>query len=161
MTGVDTARPLKAMYIVPYIQSHNQTRSENSMARGGRRDGAGRHPGSKWKPPMKVLRADAVEKAVAIVNSGDDPLTVVSGWVMDTSLDMSFRLSAANCVLPFLYPRLSASQVDAKMTIEKVDPADVLRRLDERFNKLAQPAVITAEPEQPVPVIGVPPDEDA
>jgi hypothetical protein len=129
------------------------------MARGGKRQGAGRPTGSRWKPATKAFRQDAVEKMTSIVNQSDDPLSIVAGWIADPTLDLSFRLSAANTALPFLYPRLSASQVDAKMTIEKVDPADVLRRLDERFNKLAQPATITAEPEQPVPVIEVVPDE--
>ena len=131
------------------------------MAHGGRRSGAGRPPGNKWKPPMKTLRQDAVEKAVALVNRGDDPLTVVSGWVLDTSLDPSFRLSAANCVLPYLYPRLSASSVDAKMTVTKVDSADLLRRLDERFAKIAQPTTLDAKPEEPPLVIEVELPDDA
>ena len=128
------------------------------MARGGKREGAGRPAGNKWKPPMKVLRQDAVEKATKIVNAGDDPLTVVSGWVMDTSLDPSFRLSAAACVLPYLYPRLSATQVDAKMTVTKVDSSDLLRRLDERLAKIAQPVTLNAEPEEPPLAIEINPE---
>jgi hypothetical protein len=109
---------------------------------------------------MKVLRQDAVEKAVALVNSGNDPLTVVAGWVMDTNLDPNFRLSAANTVLPYLFPRLSASQVDAKMTVTKIDSNELIRTLEERFAKLAQPATIDAAPEHPLPAIEIVSDED-
>ena len=127
---------------------------------GGRRNGAGRPTGSRWKPAAKALRADAVEKALAVVNAGNDPLTVVSGWVMDTSLDMNFRLSAASVALPYLYPRLSASQVDAKLTVTKVDSTDLLRHLDERIAKLGQPTTIEAQPEVHPPAIDLVPDEE-
>ncbi len=105
--------------------------------RGGRRNGAGRPPGSRWKPATKVLRQDAVEKAAKIVNNGDDPLSVVCGWVMDTKItDMDFRLRAAACVLPYLYPRLSATQIDAKITNVNVDAAQLIAKLSDRFERL-------------------------
>lgn len=129
------------------------------MARGGKREGAGRPTGTNWKPAAKALRHDAVEKAAAIVNAGDDPLTVVAGWVLDTSLDPNFRLSAANACLPFLYPKLSASHVDTKMTVTKIDTADLLHRLDERLSRLAQPATIEATVEAPPLAIEIEPEE--
>jgi hypothetical protein len=63
---------------------------------------------------------------------------------------MSFRLSAANACLPFLYPRLSATQVNANHTITKVDSNDLLRRLDERLARLAgPPPPLNATPDGP------------
>jgi hypothetical protein len=82
----------------------------------------------------------------AIVGNDDDPLTVVASWVVDPNLEMGFRLSAANTCLPFLYPRLSASQVNANIAVTKVDASDLLRRLDERLARLAQPVTIDASP---------------
>jgi hypothetical protein len=118
------------------------------MPSGGRRTGAGRPAGSNWKPATKAFRADAVEKMSAIVSSDQDPLSVVAAMVIDTSLDINTRLSAAATCLPFLYPKLSASQVDSRISVMKVDPVDLLQRLDERIQRLAQtsaPAAVTIE----------------
>jgi hypothetical protein len=101
-----------------------------------------------------------VKKMTAIVTSDADPLSVVANWVVDQSLDPEFRLSAASVCLPYLYPRLSASQVDAKLTVQKVDSADLLRRLDERIAKLGHPATIEAQREPPPLSIEVVPEED-
>ena len=72
----------------------------------------------------------------AIVGSEDDPLTVVARMVLDANLDIGTRLSAANTCLPFLYPRLSASQVNANVHVTKIDSSDLLRRLDERLARI-------------------------
>jgi hypothetical protein len=131
------------------------------MSLGGRRAGAGRAPGTGWKKEVRAFRHDAVEKAKAIVNSGDDPLTVVAGWVMDVDLDIQTRMSAASICLPFLYPKLSSSQVDARLTVTKIDTNDLIRKLDERLFRMAAPATIEAQVEEPVPVVEIVPDEAA
>jgi hypothetical protein len=122
---------------------------------GGRRNGAGRPAGSGWKPETKIirpkitaLRAETVAKQAAIIGGETDPLTVVSNMVLDPSLDVGTRLSAAAVCLPYLYPRLSASQIDARVTTTKVDSADLLRRLDERLTRLAPPNTIDARVEE-------------
>lgn len=130
------------------------------MARGGRRNGAGRPAGSNWKPKVSALRSETVKKMTAIVTGDDDPLTTVANWVTDPTLDKEFRLSAAAVALPYLYPRLSASSVDARMTVAKVDSTDLLRRLDERLSRLAQPPIIEVQPETPPLAIEAAPEEE-
>ena len=137
------------------------------MAHGGRRSGAGRPPGTGWKPEAKVLRpkitelrAETVAKQAAIVGAETDPLTVVANMVLDPSLDIGTRLSAANTCLPYLYPRLSASQVDARMTVTKVDSAELLHRLTERIERVAQPTIINVQPEAPPLAIKISEEED-
>jgi hypothetical protein len=90
----------------------------------------------------------------SIVESESDPLSVVAGWVVDPSLPIETRLTAASVCLPFLYPKLSASHVDSRLTVTKLDSSDLIRKLDERLARLAQPAVIDARAvEQPAVVV--------
>lgn len=115
------------------------------MPRGGKREGAGRPTGSRWKPAVAAFRADAVEKMSAIVGRADDPLSVIAQMVVDPTLDISTRLTAANTCLPFLYPRLSASQVDARHTVTKIDAGELLRRIDDRVARIASSKVPVIE----------------
>ena len=135
--------------------------------RGGRRNGAGRPAGTSWKsetklirPKISALRAETVQKQAAIVGAETDPLTVVSNMVLDTTLDVGTRLSAAAVALPYLYPRLSASQVDARITSVKIDSADLLKRLDERIAKIGQAPTLDATAEPPPLAIEVNPDPE-
>src|SRR4051812_26700571 len=111
------------------------------MSSGGRRKGSGRKKGPSFRPATAAYRADAVQKMQTIIDSADDPLSVVAAMVVDPGLDITTRLSAAHICLPFLYPKLSSSQIDARHTVTKVDSTDLLRRLDERIARL-QPAAI-------------------
>lgn len=117
---------------------------------GGRRKGAGRPAGTGWKPRVATLRKDTVEKMQQIIASDADPLTVVAGWVVNEGLSMETRLSAAAVCLPFLYPKLSASTVDARVTTTTVDATRLIERLNERLERLAA---------EPVPVIDAKPAE--
>lgn len=94
---------------------------------------------------MAAFRADTVEKMAAIVGREDDPLSVIAQMVVDPTLDIGTRLSAANTCLPFLYPRLSASQVDARHTVTKVDAGELLRRIDDRVARIASAKVPVIE----------------
>jgi hypothetical protein len=62
---------------------------------GGRREGAGRPPGTAWRPSVTALRTETIEKMRAIVASDRDPLSEVVAWVLDDSLDISLRLHPA------------------------------------------------------------------
>jgi hypothetical protein len=138
---LNTRNGLRIFKTFKFIQNRGEI-----MASGGRRSGAGRKAGSAWKPAIKAFRADAVEKMHSIVNGDQDPLSVVAAWVVDTSLDINTRLSAAATCLPFLYPKLSASQVDSRITVTKVDTADLIRRLDERIARAhPQPPLVAIE----------------
>jgi hypothetical protein len=104
---------------------------------GGRRAGAGRPAGSGWKPAVSALRTETIEKMKAIVGSERDPLSVVVDWVLDDTLDIQTRLSAAHVCLPFLYPRLNSTSVDARNLTVHVDSRAVLERLTSRIERLA------------------------
>ena len=104
---------------------------------GGRRAGAGRPAGSGWKPAVSALRTETIEKMQAIVGSDRDPLSVVVDWVLDDTLDIQTRLSAAHICLPFLYPRLSSTSVDARNLTVHVDSRAALERLTSRIERLA------------------------
>jgi hypothetical protein len=120
-----------------------------ASARGGRRLGAGRPSGSAWKPKVSAMREETIRKMHKIVAADDDPLSVVVGFVLDDSLDVQTRMSAANICLPYLFPRLSATTVDAKHTVTHVDASQLLDRLDARIEKLRapEPALIEAQPD--------------
>jgi hypothetical protein len=119
---------------------------------GGRRKGAGRTPGSGWKPKVSAMRAETVKKMHKIVASDKDPLSVVVGFVLDEALDVQTRMSAASICLPYLFPRLSQTQVDARHIVTTVDATHVLEKLNERLERLgksepASPPMIEVRPE--------------
>lgn len=103
---------------------------------GGRRAGAGRKPGSGWRPHVANLRISAVEQMQDIVGSQRDPLAVVVEMACDPTLDRQTRLGAAAIALPYLYPRLSATSVQATHLTAKVDPALLIDRLAERISRI-------------------------
>ena len=103
---------------------------------GGRRAGAGRKAGSGWKPHVANLRVAAVEQMQSIVGSQRDPLAVVVEMACDPTLDRQTRLGAAAIALPYLYPRLSATTVQATHLTAKVDPAQLIDRLAERISRI-------------------------
>lgn len=103
------------------------------MARGGRRSGAGRPAGTGWKPAVSEMRVAAAEQLVSVVGSERDPLAIVIGFACNESLDVQTQLGACPIALPFLYPKLTATQVDARHTVTKLDSSDLLQRIDERL----------------------------
>jgi hypothetical protein len=56
---------------------------------------------------VRALRVETIQKMADIVGSDRDPLTVVVGWVLDETLDLQLRMSAAHVCLPYLVQRLS------------------------------------------------------
>jgi len=73
------------------------------MARSGRREGAGRRPGSVSK-----LDAEARMKAMA---GGMMPLHYLLGIMRDENQDARWRLDAAKAAAPYCHARLSATEV--------------------------------------------------
>lgn len=136
------------------FQKHfkNLRTEELANGHGGRRAGAGRPTGSGWKPHVANLRVAAVEQMQAILGSDRDPLAVVVGIACDPNVDQQTRLGAAAIALPYLYPRLSATQVQATHTTVKVDPSQLLDRIAERVARLAPQAAVT-ELRAPPPLI--------
>jgi hypothetical protein len=126
---------------------------------GGRREGAGRPPGTAWRPTVRALRVETVMQMQKIVEGDRNPLTVLVDWVLDEGMDIQARLSAASIVMPFLFPKLSQTTVDSRHTVVKVDAGEVLDRLTARIERLAAPAANDVEaPREPLPVGVVPPE---
>jgi hypothetical protein len=100
------------------------------------------------------MRTDAVEKLNAIVGSDKDPLAVVIAMACDENLDNQTRLGACSIALPYLYPRLSSTQVSSNITVSQVDPTKLLDRIAERIARLNPPAPTVegevVEPADPV-----------
>jgi hypothetical protein len=103
---------------------------------GGRRSGAGRPAGSGWKPAVAAMRTTAAERLTTIVGGSRDPLELVLNIAADDGQDTQTRLQACAIALPFLYPKLSATQVDARHTTVNVDASALLDRLNEKISRL-------------------------
>jgi hypothetical protein len=80
-----------------------------------------------------------------IVGSERDPLAVVIAVACDTTLDKQTRLGAAAIALPYLYPRLSATTVQATHVTTKVDPALLIDRIAERIARLVPAPQLVSE----------------
>jgi hypothetical protein len=111
------------------------------MSRGGRREGAGRPHGSGWRPSITNLRLEAVEQLTAIVGSDKDPLAVVVAMACDETLDRATRLGACSIALPYLYPKLSATTVQATHVTARIDAGELLDRIAERISRQSNPLV--------------------
>src|SRR3954468_21061522 len=123
---------------------------------GGRREGAGRPPGDAWKPKVVAPRVETITRMRSLVAAERDPLNVVINFVLDESLDVPTRLTAAQTCLPYIYPRLSQATVDSKHTVTHVDGAALLERISERIEKLG-----ASTPRMIEPVIEAELDADA
>jgi hypothetical protein len=77
------------------------------MARGGKREGAGRKPGT----PNKATQ----EQRDAIEASGLTPLEYMLSVMRNESADESRRLDAAKSAAPYVHPRLSAVEHSGEM----------------------------------------------
>ena len=119
-----------------------------SGGHGGRRSGAGRPPGTGWRPAVAAMRTTAAERLTTIVGGSRDPLEICLDIAANGGEDTQTRLQACAIALPFLYPRLSATQVDARHTTVNVDASALLDRLDQRIEKLRapEPTLIEAVP---------------
>lgn len=70
------------------------------MAKGGKREGAGRKPGA----PNKATQ----EQRDAVAASGKTPLEYMLDVMRDAGADESKRLDAAKAAAPYVHARLSA-----------------------------------------------------
>jgi hypothetical protein len=123
-------------------------RFESDSNTGGKREGAGRKPGSVWKPAVSEWRTCAAENAAALVGSDRDPLIFLVDRVFDEKLDIQTRVGCAAIATKYLHPTLSASSVAATHTVVKVDPGELLNRIAERISKQTN-AATTIEHEAP------------
>lgn len=70
------------------------------MARGGKREGAGRPPG--------VANKASIERQEEIAASGLTPLDYMISVMRNLTLDEAKRLDAAKAAAPYVHPRLAA-----------------------------------------------------
>lgn len=94
------------------------------------------------------MRATAAERLTTVVGTSRDPLEIVLAIAADETQDTATRLGACSIVLPFIYPKLSATQVAATNTNIHVDAGALLDRLDDRISRLqsgAPPQLIEAQ----------------
>jgi hypothetical protein len=84
------------------------------MAKGGKRPGAGRPPGSKTKKSVAI--------ALAAAAAGESPLEYLLRVMRDPSVDDDVRRASAIAAAPFVHPRLAATTVkgDANEPLEVV-----------------------------------------
>src|SRR5690242_21925120 len=110
-----------------------------SGGHGGRRSGAGRPPGTGWRPAVAAMRTTAAERLTTVVGSSRDPLEICLDIAANGGEDTQTRLQACAIALPFLYPKLSASQVDARPTTVNDDAGQLLDRLGARVEEVGGP----------------------
>ena len=70
------------------------------MPRGGRREGAGRKPGS--------LNKKCKELAEKLMLEGETPLEYLLGLMRCPAVDQKLRVEVAKAAAPYIHPRLSA-----------------------------------------------------
>src|SRR6516162_6543808 len=102
------------------------------MPRGGRREGAGRKPGSVSK-----LDAEARRKAV---EGGMMPLDYLLGIMRDEGQDARWRLDAAKAAAPYCHARLSATEVSGPsggpVPVQTTNKLDISGMTDEELDVL-------------------------
>lgn len=79
------------------------------MARGGKREGAGRKPGT----PNKATQ----EQREAVAASGQTPLEYMLQVMRDLSQEDTKRLDAAKAAAPYVHARLNAVELNANVAL--------------------------------------------
>lgn len=96
------------------------------MSRGGRREGAGRKPGSKNKrsiAKVPLLRAQAHRRTAEEL-----PLDVLTKAMRDISLPIELRLAAAARAAPYFHARISAGPPKASFEMTDTELAIAIDR---------------------------------
>lgn len=83
------------------------------MARGGKREGAGRKPG--------VPNKATAERQAEIAASGLTPLEYMLGIMRNEAMTLDSRFEAAKAAAPYVHPKLSSIEADIG-----VRPSDTL-----------------------------------
>jgi hypothetical protein len=93
--------------------------NHTEIKRGGKRDGAGRKPGS----PNKASIARQAEVAA----SGLTPLEYMLSIMRDVENPKDMRLDAANKAAPFVHPKLAAIEHSGNMAFSLEDALSELK----------------------------------
>ena len=88
------------------------------MARGGKRENAGRKPGAITKRTREIAEAASA--------GGITPLEYMLSQLRDVTLDREVRMDAAKAAAPFVHARLAAVEHSGDMTLRHEDALDEL-----------------------------------
>jgi hypothetical protein len=83
------------------------------MARGGKREGAGRKPGAITKRSREI--------AESLTASGDTPLEYMLRVMRDPHADEKRRDSMAQSAAPYIHPKLAAVEHSGDLTVYHED----------------------------------------
>ena len=72
-------------------------------------------------------------------NFNADPRAFLAGVMNRKNLPIDRRMRAAEALLPFCYPKLSASAVVSQTLKEGNDPESVIRALNDRIARITSP----------------------
>jgi hypothetical protein len=116
--------------------------------RGGKRPGAGRKPGLRAHSFQAVQQASAEAIQVLREENAEDPQRFLAGVMNRKNLPIELRMKAAEILMPFVHPRLSATAV-VSQRVGQVKPDQVISLINERLARLVAPApVIEAMPDE-------------
>lgn len=93
------------------------------MSRGGRREGAGRKRGSE-SAATKERRAAIMEMARELKDAGATPLDILSRVMQGDVSITEMQFEAAKAAAPYIHPKLSAIQMDARVRRSVEDMTD-------------------------------------
>ncbi len=88
------------------------------MARGGKREGAGR--------PAGIANKASIERQAAIAASGLTPLDYMLAILRDDEADKAVRMDAAKAAAPYVHPRLAAVEHSGEMKLQHENWIDSL-----------------------------------
>lgn len=88
------------------------------MARGGKRDNAGRKPG--------VPNKASAERQAEIAASGVTPLEYMLTVLRDETKSIEARMDAAKAAAPFVHPKLAAVELSGGLSLNHEDALEEL-----------------------------------
>ena len=117
------------------------------MSHGGKRSGAGRPSGPAWKVPFAAIRASAADRLQEAIGGEHDPLAIALSIAADVKQPVEIRLGACGLAIPVMYPKLSATTVQANHTVTNLRGDELMDRLADRIARMHAPATIEHEAE--------------
>jgi hypothetical protein len=97
-----------------------------------------------------AMRTAAVEHVQRIVDADTDPLVIALSIAADDKQPVEIRLGACAMAIPVMYPRLSATTVQANHTVTRVDPQELMDRIAARISRQDTP-LLEHEPRRTLP----------
>jgi hypothetical protein len=119
------------------------------VSHGGKRMGAGRPAGPAWKPAIAAIRASVVDHLQEAIGGANDPLAIALSIAADVKQPVEIRLGACGLAIPVMYPKLSATTVQANHTVTNIHAGELMDRLADKIARMHAPATIEQDPTPP------------